>query len=544
TVTMCYNGATTNCVGASNISYPITRRDTYTTIAGMSVSNHVAEFFDSYGNVTKAIVYDFGATSPTRTVDMKIGSWNGTACVAVGNNINDRICSKSVYNGSDSGGILLSSETFSYNSKGHLLSHVMGTTTSGVTGPKLTEGYTYNPTGTVATATDVNGAVAQINYNGTGGCNNLLRTSTVFAGLTISYQWNCDIGKVTKVTDPNGSVTQYAYDDSLLRLTQTTDPMGNTTTNTYLPTTMESVLAFVNPASSTSTVDILTALDGLGRPVISQKRQSPGASTFDTVVTTYDNVGRVASVGQPCLSTTAFAGCSSLATTTTYDALNRPLQVTDPGGGYTKYAYTGRDVLMTRGPAPSGENLKKRQFEYDALGRIASVCEITSATGSGPCSQDLGGTGYITQYTYDNPANSFALTQNGTQTRSYQYDAIGRLTSESNPENGTTSYTYDALSVNPGLCTAHSSFGDLIQTVDANGNGTCYKWDQLHRMLSIGESYNTSPNASVTPDHCFVYDAAIVNGATMSNPKGRLAEAFTTAHNAGCSATKITDEGF
>ena len=40
----------------------------------------------------------------------------------------------------------------------------------------------------------------------------------------------------------------------------------------------------------------------------------------------------------------------------------------------------------------------------------------------------------------------------------------------------------------------------------------------------------------------FVYDMATVNGATMANAKGRLAEAYTAV--APNLSTKITDEGF
>src|SRR5215475_4220869 len=40
----------------------------------------------------------------------------------------------------------------------------------------------------------------------------------------------------------------------------------------------------------------------------------------------------------------------------------------------------------------------------------------------------------------------------------------------------------------------------------------------------------------------FVYDMATVNGATMTNAKGRLAEAYTAV--APNLSTKITDEGF
>ena len=68
--------------------------------------------------------------------------------------------------------------------------------------------------------------------------------------------------------------------------------------------------------------------------------------------------------------------------------------------------------------------------------------------------------------------------------------------------------------------------------------------DSLHRLQSVGQSNGQSQYASVTPDRCFYYDAATVNGVSMPNAKGQLAEAYTVSQGTGCGATKITDEGF
>src|SRR6266566_1974052 len=74
----------------------------------------------------------------------------------------------------------------------------------------------------------------------------------------------------------------------------------------------------------------------------------------------------------PCA--TGYIGtCSTPKTTTTYDALNRPLTITDGGNGTVNYTYNQNDAFVTIGPAPSGENPKRRQLEYDALGRLTSV---------------------------------------------------------------------------------------------------------------------------------------------------------------------------
>ncbi len=185
--------------------------------------------------------------------------------------------------------------------------------------------------------------------------------------------------------------------------------------------------------------------------------------------TDYDSLGRVARVTVPYTGVAGQTSSSAPGTTTTYDALSRPLTVTDGGGGVTSYSYAQNDVLVTVGPAPTGENTKRKQLEYDGLGRLKSVCEITASAGSGNCGQIVAQTGFLTQYTYDAQGNLLTVVQNAqsssTQTRTYTYDGLGRLLTEANPEtNGVaSSYTYDSDA------TCGTSTGDQVKRVDAAG---------------------------------------------------------------------------
>ncbi len=228
-------------------------------------------------------------------------------------------------------------------------------------------------------------------------------------------------------------------------------------------------------------------------------------------------------------------------TTTQLDAMGRTATVSDGGGGTLGMTYAQNDVLSVVGPAPTGEHTKQKQLEYDAYGRITSVCEETSTLpGRGTCAQiSSQPTGYFTKYAYDSPANSVTVTQNiqpgaigGTQTRTYLYDGVGRLISETNPETGATAttYTYDT----DGTC--GTSNGDLVKKVDPALNVTCFAYDGLHR--NIGITYPSGPNAGVTPSKTFIYDATTFTCTNPSNAfvKGRLAEAFT-----GLSTAKLSD---
>src|SRR6266481_2696266 len=522
TLVTCYNNLTSNCT----TSQPGTvgEKDVYTTLAGQSASSHVWQSFLSVNQVTETKAYDVGATTPTSdTVNNYGGSYSGGTCTAIGNHIN-RVCYSTT---TDSGANVIAKTTYQYDFLGNNLS--TSTLVGGTT--YLAKSATFNTNGTVHVATDTNGTQTTYTY---GDCNGLLPTnsSTTIGSVNLSQStvWDCNGAVPTSTTDANGKTTTTNYvqngiADPFYRPLNTVDAMtpGNTTYYTYTPTTFESALTF---NSGGSTVDVLTTTDGFGRSLLKQTHQAPGSSNFDTVQYTYDLDGRLYTTSMPC-SSLAGSGCSTAITTYQYDGLSRPTLTTDGGSGTLAYTYTPTgtkyDVIVTSGPAPAGENAKSRQMEYDGLGRLTAVCEITSGSGSGSCAQGSPKTGYWTKYAYDTTTISgvvygrMTVTQNaqGTpqQTRTFLYDGVSRLVSETNPENGATQYFYDTAPGTPGVACSGTYNGDLVKTYDANGNTTCHTYDGLHRVLST--TY-TGPNSNGVNKY-MVYDSATVNGVAMAN---------------------------
>lgn len=555
----CYNGSAVPC-NSTAITSPITQETTYTQWPG-GLESEVNTLYDketssgtttSYGLVTETDEYGYGSGSPGALVRKTL-----TTYASLGNNIVNRPASVTVQNGS---GNVSAETTYCYDEgtpSGTTTCNAAGspTPTSGtpqhnsVTGSRgnpttitylvsgstiLSKTSTYYDTGNVYVATDVNGAQTTYTY---GGCVNSF-PSAVSEPLSLSQSltWNCTGGVQTSVTDENGQTVSTGYTDAYFwRPNSATDQLSYVTNFAYNAQT--SVETSMNFNGSTSTTDDLATVDGLGRSHISQIKESQSSTTYDSTETDYDSLGRPDRTTLPYAAPAGQTSASAPALSTTYDPLSRPTQVLDSGGGSTTYSYNQNDTYLTAGPHPTGENSKQKQLEYDALGRLTSVCEITSASGSGTCSQSSSQTGYWTTYTYNLNNNLTGVTQNAqsssTQTRSYAYDDLGRMTSETNPESGTTSYTYDTDS------TCGTSKGDLVKKIDAVGDTICYGYDALHRVTSM--TYPSGSYSSVTPGKYFVYDAATVNSVTMSNAKTRLAEAYTCF--SPCS-TKLTDEGF
>jgi len=541
-VSTCYNGVTTQCQNQTNATPPITQITQYISWAGPSgMSSETNTLFNSYGFPTEVDEYGYNQDLTFPLVRKTL-----TTYATLGNGIVDRPAQVTVENGSgnidsqitytyDQGSVTATSGTPQHvsisGSRGNATTFsylVSGSTT-------LTKTYTYFDTGNVQTATDVNGGqTTSSNFT----CGNSFPTSVAEpGGLTESLAWNCTGGVVTSVTDENGQTTSTSFTDPYFwRPNSVKDQLSNVTTFSYTgANSAESSLIF---NASASTVDVRTTLDGLGRKRVSQIRESPSSNTYDSVESDYDLLGRLSRTTLPYAGSAGQTNSSAPAITQTYDALGRLILRSDSGGGSVSDTYAQNDSYETAGPAPSGENSKSRQLEYDALGRLTSVCEVTSGGGSGTCSQTNLATGFYTTYAYDALNDLTGVSQNAqasgsVQTRTSSYDDLGRMTSESNPETGTTTYIYDSDA------TCGSSPGDMVKKVDAALNVICYAYDIRHRVTRIYVA--SGPYMSVTPQKYFVYDTANVNGVAMTNVTGRLAEAYTCA--SPCSS-KITDEGF
>ena len=539
TISTCYNGATPPC---TTVNLPITQRSVYVQWPGAGgLESRSDEFFNAYGAVTERDEYAYGAGMPGPIVRKKLASF-----APLGNGINDRPSTTTVEDGS---GNIVAQTSYSYDqaavqSTSGTPQHVAITGSRGnattvaywVSPSKtLSKTFTFFDTGNVQTATDINSAPTTFAY---GACGNSFLTSVLEPlSLSKSSTWNCTGGVQTSITDESGATvsSNYSSDPYFWRPTSTTDQTSIVTTYTYSgQTSIESVAPVSSGSSST---DILVTTDLLGRASLSQVRQSPSSNNFDTTETDYDPLGRISKTSLPFSSGGSQPNTSAAGTSITYDALNRRAVLSDSGGRTVTYTYNQNDVDTSLTPVPTGELAKRKQLEYDGLSRLTSVCEITSAVGSGTCGQTSPATGYWTKYTYTLLNKIASVVQNAQaaspQSRAYAYDGMGRMTQEQNPESGTSNYTYDTDTTCGGTYN-----GDLVKKVDQAQNVTCYTYDLLHRLLSA--TVISGPNASVTPAKQFVFDTATVNGAAMAHAKGRMAEAYTCGSTC---ATKTTDIG-
>ena len=297
-------------------------------------------------------------------------------------------------------------------------------------------------------------------------------------GQTVYGQYDYYLGRPVDGEDLNGIVASAYYNDALDRPTQVrravTTPAASQSTFSYDdPNHTITVTSDLNTNNDNALVT-KTLYDGLGRTT--ESRQYEGGTNYIAVQTQYDGLGRAYKTSNPFRP---WQSETAQWTTSGFDGMGRVVSLTTPDNGVVATSYSGNSVTVT------DQAGKARKSVTDALGRLSQVYE------------DPSGLNYQTTYAYDVLDNLTTVTQ-GTQTRSFVYDSLKRLTSATNPESGTITYQYDNNS-------------NLIQKTDARSIVSTYAYDALSRNTTI----DYSDTSSINPDVTRVYDGAM-------NGKGRL----------------------
>lgn len=218
--------------------------------------------------------------------------------------------------------------------------------------------------------------------------------------------------------------------------------------------------------------------DGFGRLV---RRTQPDGRRVDFV---YDAHGR--RVIQREFNTTGGASRSS---STTYDALDRPTGASSPGGSSQTITYAASADLKQSIVTTSVAGLNGgRKETRNVLGQVVKVEEPTGAVSV----LAFDGAGNLKSVATTDPANN-------TQTRTFNYNALGLLTSKTEPETFTQTFGgFNALG-------GPTSLTEASGTADARTRTILY--DGLGRVCKV--SSNTGAETVET-----FFDGALLTSAT------------------------------
>lgn len=408
--------------------------------------------------------------------------------------------------------------TYKYDETGEILSATDpcgNGTCSDVTGTKHTTSYSYADSYTVLSGGS-NGGYTPPNGN----TNAYLTKVSDPLGHTESFSYDYFSGQLTVLKDQNGQSTGYIYNDPLVRPTSVNYPDGGQATysyndSPYNPSTPSpSVTTTKTITSGVNEVNVV-AFDGMGHPVETILSSDPAGPDYST--TTYDGFSRIDQATNPYRGTSDPTYGS---TAYSYDALGRTTLVTHPDGTSVATSYAGRATSVQdegNGTAPV-----QRISQVDGLGHLVSVCEVTSSTQLGPggspaaCGQDIAAKGFLTTYQY-NALDDLLGAQQAAVGRSFIYDSFSHLLTATNPESGTTSYTYDA---NGNVSTRTRPAPN--QTNSGTTVTTSYGYDVLNRNTSITYSDGTTPSIA---RH---YDTTMELDLGLDNTIGRESAEYVT----------------
>lgn len=514
TIWTCFNGSASPC-NATAVALPITQVSAITQLDSSGLQSKNVAYFNTFGLPTETDVYDYGSGAPGSLLKKTLISY-----ASLGNNINASQQTVTICNGigtsslctgssGSSTGTVVAQTQFNYDETA--VTGTTGTPQHGaVSGSRgnlttvkyliqgtsyLSKTFSYYDTGNVKVATDPAGAQTTYTY---GTCGAAFPTQQTTSNGALSFSnsmiWDCNGGLPTSTSDTNSQATNYAY-DLMWRVNTVTRPDTVQLTYQY-PTSANPIYVANTPVQTANSIVSTTKLDGLGRPIratISDSLQN----AYSIRDVQYDAYGRAYKLSNPYKTSAQYW------TTTQFDALGRILSTTEPDSTQTTYSYSGGTTTVTD-PA-----LKQGKYDYDSAGRIVNVWEADPTQGNSLTLK--------TSYTYT-ALDQISTVAQGVQSRSYNYDSMGRPTSMTTPEAAQITFQYNTA-------------GLTSQRIDARGVQTNYVYDGSSRL--IGKNYvipqgstsapmpnvcNPTGGQTLTQNVCLFYD----QGGSAAYALGRL----------------------
>jgi RHS repeat-associated protein len=382
---------------------------------------------------------------------------------------------------------------------GHTTTYTYNSTNGSNTDPRL---HTTDSPDTVTTPT---GIQASNVYD-----QNFRKTSSSVAGLTTWFNYD-PVGNQTYVTDPRGTSTPGPYTtytdyDARNRKSQVRAPLSYTTQFLYEDglNMTKIVRAYGTQQSNTET----KAYDAMNRVLSDAVQKS--TNVYLTTWFTYNPSGTISQITDARGSQ---SGDPTYTTSFYYDASDRKIQMTYPGGSNQQWSYDDAGNLASRTTVKSVTPRETQSFGYDNRNRKTSMSWSNSAEWA--------------TYSYDF-ASRLTEAKNGTGSSGQnvisdvvrQYDDANHLTLDQQTVTGLTSsqsvtYQYD----DDGKATRM-----YVQWV--SGYDFTYSYDAMGRFEKIFLTGN--PNNTLLFQ--YYYDAAsnekerdnIVNGVNQLYPRDAL----------------------
>ena len=469
-----------------------------------SLGNITSYFYDEYDRLYITDVYN-------PVLDAETGSWTKSYGyddfnLTKSENIYESVGKKTTYY--DIAGRIIKEEqntsaglnfvTYEYDHMGNVIktTDAKGNITSNI----------YNDMGQLVSVTDALENETSYEYDSWG---NIAKTT--YNQKTVSMNQYDNAGRLIKTTDALGNSEYYAY-DYLGQLVSHKDKKGQITTNSY------DIMGRLTRTQN-GTNEICYTYDSLGNQLT--MTDSTGTTSYDY---TYNN--RVSQITTPDEKTISY----------TYDLVGNITSMTDYEGNV--YDYTYEHLYRTN--TIKKDNVEIVDYDYCNNGCGDGIETITYPEGTVYYTYDnamrvtaetsimsSGEAISVRHYTYDINGNMIEMYDElwePSEEISYTYDAINRLTSETQRDGTVTSYTFDNQNNIATKSITHPSSAEFSFAQSGTNrvisgltnHSLTYTYNNLNQLTAISESVTgTGENFSgtITKNIAFTYDA---NGNTLS----------------------------
>lgn len=491
--------------GATKRIFPyVSQSVSFDTLTNTTVTSY--RTFDNDGNLTNdSTTHGIDVITTMVNTYAKYGGWGPK------NKITSSTVSK-IYSGQPA---YTRTRSFSYNTKGNITQEVYDPGMTKV----VTQTYNYNdtacglPKSITISASDISSRTNSMTYDAK---YRFVTSRTNPLGHTVLYGYDHSLGVVTNEIDVNGHMTQYFY-DGFGRLVNTILPTGKEINTELSWETSSPINALYStqtssPYSPTSTV----YYDTLGRELRAVTTSFEGALIYaDKEYYANGNLKRVRSPYK--------SGGAELWTTYYYDTYQRIDSIITPTCS-TDYSYNGKTITITDCNGRSttrtvnnagdiisatDDNDETISYTYHSSGQPK---QITAASSTTTMSYDEYGMQTVlsepnagtTNYTYNSLGQLITQINARNQKDSLMHDLLGRVTVKFSPE-GTVTYTYDNTPDGKGM----------LSSVSGYGNTVTYGYDEYSRVDSITNHIDDSSYTTL-----YTYDNLKNTLSDISYPSG------------------------
>ncbi|MDD4957691.1 MAG: DUF6531 domain-containing protein, partial [Candidatus Omnitrophica bacterium] len=280
-------------------------------------------------------------------------------------------------------------------------------------------------------------------------------------------------GKINKITNSNGGITYYSFDDIYMR-NSITDEHGRGCgwSNKYhygLVETLDNEEAHSAYFHYNSFNYIEWMVDAKERSwsyvyddngnLIFRNTPAPNNQGTSTVEKQYNQYGCLTAVIDP----------ENITTTYTYDTKGNILKETDGVGNYVEYTYDSLGRMTSSKYGDLGGYDTATTYEYDGLGRLKKKTYPDSS---------------YEEYTYDKNSNLLNFKDANGHETDYEYNELNQCVKVTDAEQNITEYDYDAF----------GNMTELTRYVNGNPVTTYYEYDdQYNRLTKV-----TDPTSEMT----------------------------------------------